>query len=73
MAEKKIAVKIEHVSKFFKLPTEATNSLRSSLVNRFRGIKGYKKQQILKDINIDIEEGDFFGILGRNGSGSRLF
>ena len=69
MAEKKIAVKIEHVSKFFKLPTEATNSLRSSLVNRFRGIKGYKKQQILKDINIDIEEGDFFGILGRNGSG----
>ena len=40
MTENNIAVKVEHVSKFFKLPTEATNSLRTAVVNRFRGIKG---------------------------------
>lgn len=69
MTEKKIAVKVDHVSKFFKLPTEATHSLRTTLVNRFRGIKGYKEQHVLKDISFEVEEGDFFGILGRNGSG----
>lgn len=64
-----IAVKIDHVSKFFHLPTEATQSLRTSLVNRFKGIKGYKEQHVLKDISFEVEKGDFFGIVGRNGSG----
>ncbi|HEM3578287.1 TPA: ABC transporter ATP-binding protein [Streptococcus suis] len=69
MTNKKIAVKVEHVSKYFKLPTESTQSLRTALVNRFKGIKGYKEQHVLKDINFEVEEGDFFGIVGRNGSG----
>ncbi|WP_449460633.1 ABC transporter ATP-binding protein [Streptococcus suis] len=69
MTNKKIAVKVEHVSKFFRLPTESTQSLRTTLVNRFRGIKGYKEQHVLQDINFEVEEGDFFGIVGRNGSG----
>ncbi|MQW22813.1 MULTISPECIES: ABC transporter ATP-binding protein [unclassified Lactococcus] len=64
-----IAVKIDHVSKFFRLPTEATSSLRTTLVNRLRGIKGYKEQHVLKDIDFVVEKGDFFGIVGRNGSG----
>src|SRR5574344_860436 len=69
MSEKEIAVKVDHVSKDFRLPTEATQSLRTALVNRFRGIKGYREQHVLKDISFDVYKGDFFGILGRNGSG----
>lgn len=69
MSDKKIAVKVDHVSKYFKLPTEATQSLRTNLVNYFKGIKGYTEQHVLKDINFEVEEGDFFGIVGRNGSG----
>ena len=69
MTDKQIAVKVDHVSKYFKLPTEATNSLRTALVNRFKGIKGYKEQHVLNDISFEVEKGDFFGILGRNGSG----
>ena len=64
-----VAVKVDHVSKFFKLPTESTQSLRTTLVNRFRGIKGYKKQEVLRDISFEVEKGDFYGIVGRNGSG----
>ena len=67
MAE--LAVKIDHVSKYCRLPTEASTSLRTTLVNRFRGIKGYKEQHVLKDIDFEVEKGDFFGIVGRNGSG----
>ena len=64
-----IAVKIDHVSKYFRLPTDSTTSLRTTLVNRFRGVKGYKEQHVLKDIEFEVEKGDFFGIVGRNGSG----
>lgn len=69
MTDKKTVVKVDHVSKYFKLPTESTQSLRTALVNRFKGIKGYKEQHVLKDINFEVKEGDFFGIVGRNGSG----
>ncbi|HHJ8290454.1 TPA: ABC transporter ATP-binding protein [Streptococcus pyogenes] len=66
---REIAVKVQHVSKTFKLPTEVTKSFRTTLVNRLRGIKGFTEQHVLKDINFDVYKGDFFGIVGRNGSG----
>lgn len=69
MTKNNIAVKVDHVSKYFKLPVESTQSLRTALVNRFKGIKGYKKQHVLRDIDFEVEKGDFFGIVGRNGSG----
>ncbi|HEQ1494130.1 TPA: ABC transporter ATP-binding protein [Streptococcus pyogenes] len=69
MINREIAVKVQHVSKTFKLPTEATKSFRTTLVNRLRGIKGSTEQHVLKDINFDVYKGDFFGIVGRNGSG----
>ncbi|HEQ5446947.1 TPA: ABC transporter ATP-binding protein [Streptococcus pyogenes] len=69
MINREIAVKVQHVSKTFNLPTEATKSFRTTLVNRLRGIKGFTEQHVLKDINFDVYKGDFFGIVGRNGSG----
>lgn len=67
--KKEVVVSIKNVSKSFRLPTESSNSLRTTLVNRMKGIKGYKEQKVLKDISFDVEKGDFFGIVGRNGSG----
>ena len=66
---KDIAVRISNVKKSFKLPTESTNSLKRTIVNYFKGIKGYRKQEVLRDISFEVEKGDFFGIVGRNGSG----
>ena len=31
--------------------------------------KSYDKHEVLKDINIELEEGKIYGILGKNGSG----
>ena len=64
-----IALKVEHVSKSFHLPTEQSNSIKQVFINRMRGIKGYKKQEVLRDISFEVKKGDFFGIVGRNGSG----
>jgi ABC-2 type transport system ATP-binding protein len=67
--KKEVAISVKNLSKHFRLPTEQSSSLKQAVVNRFRGIKGYKEQQVLKDVSFDVMKGDFFGIVGRNGSG----
>ncbi len=64
-----IAIKVENLSKSFKLPTERSGSIKQSVFNLFRGVKGFKKQQVLKSINFEVKKGEFLGIVGRNGSG----
>ncbi|MCL1877063.1 ABC transporter ATP-binding protein [Candidatus Saccharibacteria bacterium] len=65
----KPAVTLSHVSKTFHLPLERASGIKQAFINRIKGIKGYKKQHVLKDISFTVEKGDFFGIVGRNGSG----
>ena len=69
MSEKKIAVKVQDLTKTFKIPLEASNGLKQKLINTLKGRKGYREFSPLKGISFEIEEGDFFGIVGRNGSG----
>lgn len=65
-----IAIKVDNVSKTFRLPHERQNSIKGSLISIVRGGKrSYEKQQVLKDISFEIKKGEFFGIVGRNGSG----
>ena len=65
----KYALEVKNVSKSFRLPTEQASGIKQAVINRARGIKGYKEQHVLKDISFKVEKGDFFGIVGRNGSG----
>lgn len=64
-----VVLSVEHVGKYFKLPTEQASGLKQAFINWTRGIKGYKEQHVLRDINFEVRQGDFFGIVGRNGSG----
>jgi ABC-2 type transport system ATP-binding protein len=66
---KDIALEVKNVQKSFRLPTEQSSGIKQAFINRMKGIKGYTKQEVLKDISFTIEKGDFFGIVGRNGSG----
>ena len=69
MNSEDIAIKVENLSKKFKLPHEKNNSLKSSVLNFYKHKKGYEIQEALKNVSFDIKRGDFFGIVGKNGSG----
>lgn len=64
-----IAIRVKNVHKSFRLPTERSSGLKQAIFNRLRGIKGYREQQVLKGLNLEIKRGEFVGIVGRNGSG----
>lgn len=67
--DKPVVLDVEHVDKWFKLPTEQATGLKQAFINWTKGIKGFKKQQVLKDVTFQVHQGEFFGIVGRNGGG----
>lgn len=62
-------IKVEHVSKVFKLPHEKQSSIKSLILNFYKRDKGFERQRALNDVSFTVNKGDFFGIVGRNGSG----
>lgn len=61
-------IELQNVSKVFRIPHERRDTLKEHIVNFHRRIQ-YDDFNALKDINLDVKEGDFLGIIGRNGSG----
>ena len=64
-----IAIKVEHLSKTFRIPHEKVSSLRGAFVGMFRGKRTFEEFQALDDVSFEVKKGEFFGIIGRNGSG----
>lgn len=69
MAEKNTVISVNNVSKNFVLPHERPNSLKSIFTGSFRRSKSFEVQHALKDVSFEVNKGEFFGIVGRNGSG----
>jgi len=64
-----IAIKVEGVSKTFKIPHEKVTSIRGAAVGLFSRKRGYEEFKALDDVSFEVKKGEFFGIIGRNGSG----
>ena len=64
-------IKLENVYKDFKLPHQGESSVKGFFVNPFvrNNRESVEVQHALRNISLDIKEGEFFGIVGRNGSG----
>lgn len=70
MDKRQPIITIKDLSKSFFLPQERHNSLVEFMSNPMRIFKPAGEQfTVLKDIDLEVYEGDFLGIMGRNGSG----
>lgn len=68
-----IAISVQAVSKHFRLHSRAKqNRIKDIFVNALKFRSANEKdfsQQVLKDVSFNVNKGEFFGIVGRNGSG----
>lgn len=65
---KDTVIRLKDISKTFTVYEKNTDSIRESFFNFFQP-NHKRKIEALKNINLEIERGEFFGIIGRNGSG----
>ena len=68
--EKDVAIKVSHVSKDFKLYYDKAHTLKEKLL--FFSRKNREKNHILhvlKDINLEVKQGESVALIGTNGSG----
>lgn len=64
-----VVLSVDNVYKDFKLPTEQASGLKQAFINWTKGIRGYRMQHVLKGVSFQVHQGEFFGIVGRNGGG----
>jgi ABC-type polysaccharide/polyol phosphate transport system ATPase subunit len=62
------AIAIKDVNKTFRLPQEQYHTLKERALHPFRTCK-IDVLRAVDNVNIEIAQGEFFGIVGRNGSG----
>jgi ABC-type polysaccharide/polyol phosphate transport system ATPase subunit len=62
------AVSVHDVSKTFKLPHQRYSTLKERALHPFRS-RIFDELRAVRDVSVDIRQGEFFGIVGRNGSG----
>lgn len=54
--ERPVVLKVDHVAKSFRLPTEQATGLKMAFLNWTKGIKGYTEQHVLRDINFEVHQ-----------------
>jgi ABC-2 type transport system ATP-binding protein len=63
------AIKVNNVSKTFKINHQKHERIKDYVMNIFQSRKGYTLFHALEDVSFEVKKGDFFGIIGKNGSG----
>lgn len=66
---KNTVIELKNVSMQFDLNIEKVNSLKEYLIKYFKKELKFEKIWALKEINLEIKEGDVWGIIGFNGAG----
>jgi len=62
------AIVVDDVSKHFKLPHQRYSTFKERALHPFKS-RNYELLRAVDDVDVEIGDGEFFGIVGRNGSG----
>src|SRR4051812_17549394 len=68
VVEQPVVIEVRDVSKAFRIPDRRVDSLKERVAHPFSRIS-YRRLEALKHVSFDVRQGEFFGIVGRNGSG----
>lgn len=63
------AIKVENISKSFKIYHENRDSVYESILGIFSRKKYYETLNVLNNISFQVNKGEMFGIIGKNGTG----
>ncbi|MDQ6841713.1 MAG: ABC transporter ATP-binding protein, partial [Actinomycetota bacterium] len=63
-----VLVEVRDVFKTFRIPDQRLDTLKERVVHPLRRVE-YRELRALRGISFDVHKGEFFGIVGRNGSG----
>lgn len=66
--DKEVVIELQNVSKTYYIREKKNNSIREKIMNFFSD-NAFKEVQVLKNVSLKVEKGDFFGIIGKNGTG----
>ena len=67
------AVEIEHVTMRFNMSKDKVDSIKEYMIRLMKRQLFFEEFFALKDVSLNIEKGDVFGIVGLNGSGKSNF
>lgn len=63
------SVRVANISKRFRIPHQKKTTLFQNIIGLVKRQMDYEEFWVLKDINLEIKQGETLGIIGRNGSG----
>jgi ABC-2 type transport system ATP-binding protein len=63
-----VVIEARGVEKTFRIPKHRIDSLKERAIHPFTRLE-YRELEALRDVSFDVHQGEFFGIVGRNGSG----
>jgi ABC-type polysaccharide/polyol phosphate transport system ATPase subunit len=62
------AIRVQGLEKTFRIPQERVHTLKERALHPFRRQR-FHELKVLRGVSFEVQQGEFFGIVGRNGSG----
>lgn len=64
-----LAIYLDHISIRYRIPSDSIKTFKEYAIRLVQGRISHKSFWALKHINLEVSQGEIFGILGRNGAG----